>query len=429
MKRFKRIAVFLAAVVLVLSFAACDGGGGLFGRPNRKNVFRVGISENTEEHAMMQSLIAGFKKANTDVTIDFSVESYSGNYSDKLVSQASSGELPDLFFTLDSLVGYFASTKITVDLGDYFTQYGFSDDLIYPEVAEVGKVGDEIHMLGREYSQVVLYYNKAIFDDAGESYPSESWTWDDMISAAGKIAKLDSDGTVLRAGLDMRLNWPVTMLQYFEGKGGTLFNENGTAGQINDKARAAYTELRDMTKSGAILDTFGNTGLSFTGSNVGMYFGVRADAPVINKSLASWDVVHVPDMETNVVALGASGYSVSALGQHKDLAVRFLFYIMSAEGQTILARSGNVVPALKSLADSNEWKDYPKAGINQNAFLQETGVKKVFPISTYMSKPQNAGMLTDALNKQVTSPILSSSGAISASDWSSYETALTNAMK
>ncbi len=428
MKSIKRMAVCLLAVVLMLSLAAC-GGGGLFGGKNRKNVFRVGIDENTEENAMMQSLIAGFKKANPDVTIEFSVESYSGNYSDKLVSQASSGELPDLFFTLDSLVGYFASTKITVDLSEYFEQYNFSTDLIYEDVAKVGMVGNEVHMLGREYSQVVMYYNKAIFDDAGQSYPTDDWTWDDAVAAARNITLTDNDGTVLRAGIDMRLNWPVTMLQYFEGNGGKLFNAEGTAGAINENARQAYVELRDLTREGVILDTFGNTGLSFTGGNVGMYFGVRSDAATVNKSLSSWDVVHVPAFENNVVALGASGYSVSALGQHKDVAVRFLFYIMSEEGQTILAKSGNVVPALKSLADSSDWINYPKTGINYSAFLQEESVQKVYPISSYMNKPQNATMLTDALNKQVTSMILSSKGSISAATWSAYEQALTTAMK
>lgn len=429
MKKILKLSTLFALIAtIVFSFAACAGGGVGGGGTSSKNLFRIGIEERADENEMMTSLIAGFKKENPDVTIEMKTEVYSGNYSDKLISQASAGALPDLFFTLDTLVGYFASKKITVDLSDYFQTYGFSTDLIYEEVAQVGKVGEEIHMLGREYSQVVVYYNKAIFDAAGQSYPTESWTWNDMISAARQLVQKDGN-VVTRAGIDMRLNWPVTMLQYFTGKNGTILNAEGSAGSINAEARSAYTELRDLVKEGVILDTFGNTGLSFMSSNVGMYFGVRSDAPTVNKSLAEWDVVHVPDMDNHVVSLGASGYSVSALSPHKELAIRFLFYIMSESGQTILAKSGNVVPALKSLADSADWTSQPKSGINYQAFLQEEGVTKVYPVSYYLKDASKTNKLTDALNKLVTSPILSTTGTIPDSTWTSYETQLTNALR
>lgn len=426
-KWMSRLLLALAVLGLAFSLAGCGDSPG--GGHTSKNVFRVGIEENADEHTMMDNLIAGFKAANPDVSLEFKVESYSGNYSDKLIAQASNGALPDLFFTLDSLVGYFASKNITVPLNEYLDTYDFSTDLIYDEVLEVGRVGDEIHMLGREYSQVVLYYNQKVFDAAGVAYPTEDWTWDEMIEAARGLVDTDTDGTVLRAGIDMRLNWPVTMLQYFEGHNGSILNENGSSGSIDAAARDAYTELRGLVQEGVILNTFGNTGLSFTSGNVGMYFGVRSDATTINRSLDKWNVVHVPDMDRHVVSLGASGYSVSALSPHKEIALRFLFYIMSTEGQTILAKTGNVVPALRALAASPDWTSQPKEGLNYQAFLQETDVVKVYPISTYLAEPSAANKLIDALNKQVTSPILSSVGTISSETWTMYENSLTNALR
>ncbi len=373
--------------------------------------------------------LADFKAANPDVTLEFKIESYSGNYSDKLISQASNGALPDLFFTLDSLVGYFASRRITVPLNESMAEYGVSTDDIYEEVLEVGKVGDEIHMLGREYSQVVLYYNQKVFDDAGVGYPTEDWTWEDMIAAGRKLAKKDTDGTVLQAGIDMQLNWPTTVMQYIEGNNGKIFNTDGSTGSFDANAREALLELRSLVDEGVILNTFANTGLSFMSGNIGMYFGVRSNANAVNRALPSWNVVHVPDMTKHVVSLGASGYSVSALSPHQDVALQFLFFIMGKGGQTILARSGNVVPALRSLADSPEWTAYPKAGLNYEAFLQEDGVTKVYPVSTYLANPSTANKLTDALNKQVLEPFLSSKNSVSDAVWKAYEDALTTSMR
>lgn len=427
----KGLFCMLVSGVIVLSGTACGGGGGGFhgGGGGSKNTFRIGIEENSNERTMAEKLITGFKAANPDITLDFKIESYSGNYSDKLIAQASNGALPDVFFTLDSLVGYFASKRITVDVSRYFDEYNFSADSIYEDVLSVGKVGEEVHMLGREYSQVVLYYNKDIFDDAEVSYPTEEWTWDDMIAAGRKLVKKDAQGVVTQMGIDMKLNWPVTMLQYFAGNGGWVFNQEGTAGALDEKTRTAYVELRDLVKEGVILNTYGNTGLSFTGGNVGMYFGVRADAPTVNKQLDSWDVVHVPDLPTPAVGLGASGYSVSALGSHKDVAIKFLFYIVSEEGQQLLAETGSVVPVLKSLSsETADWTKYPAEGINFRAFLPEENTKKVFPISTYMSNPSKSNKIIDALN-DVTSKVLSSSGEIGSSVWNGYETSLTTALR
>lgn len=42
-------------------------------------------------------------------------------------------------------------------------------------------------------SNVILYYNKDLFDKAGVAYPTNDWTWDDMLAAAKKLT-LDTNG-------------------------------------------------------------------------------------------------------------------------------------------------------------------------------------------------------------------------------------------
>ena len=39
----------------------------------------------------------------------------------------------------------------------------------------------------------MLFYNKALFDQAGVSYPTETWTWADAQAAAEKIRALGDD--------------------------------------------------------------------------------------------------------------------------------------------------------------------------------------------------------------------------------------------
>jgi multiple sugar transport system substrate-binding protein len=38
---------------------------------------------------------------------------------------------------------------------------------------------------------IALWYNRALFDQAGVAYPTDDWTWEDLYAAAKKITKAD----------------------------------------------------------------------------------------------------------------------------------------------------------------------------------------------------------------------------------------------
>ena len=42
---------------------------------------------------------------------------------------------------------------------------------------------------------VVTYFNKRMFDEAGVAYPTDDWTYDDMLAAAEKLTIKAPDGT------------------------------------------------------------------------------------------------------------------------------------------------------------------------------------------------------------------------------------------
>ena len=45
----------------------------------------------------------------------------------------------------------------------------------------------KIYGVPKDKDNVVLVYNKEMFDAAGVSYPDESWTWDDLTDASQRI--------------------------------------------------------------------------------------------------------------------------------------------------------------------------------------------------------------------------------------------------
>ena len=83
-----------------------------------------------------------------------------------------------------------------------------------------------------------------------------------------------------------------------------------------------------------------------------------------------WDVVTFPRLPYKaMVGSGTSGYAISKDSTYKDKAVDLLSNIVSEEGQRVIAKGGNLVPVLKSLANDDCWKTVPTKGINQDAFI------------------------------------------------------------
>ncbi len=53
----------------------------------------------------------------------------------------------------------------------------------------------------KDYDTIALWYNKTLFDEAGISYPDETWTWDTLKDAAKKLTKDDGSQYGFCAGL------------------------------------------------------------------------------------------------------------------------------------------------------------------------------------------------------------------------------------
>jgi multiple sugar transport system substrate-binding protein len=58
-------------------------------------------------------------------------------------------------------------------------------------LAEIETVDGHQYAIPNAYNAVGLLFNKKLFDEAGEPYPTDDWTWDDMRRAAKAVSKPD----------------------------------------------------------------------------------------------------------------------------------------------------------------------------------------------------------------------------------------------
>ncbi len=146
---------------------------------------------NGQENTL-KGIVDAFQAANTDVKVDYEVVPYA-DYDTKLNTLLASGSEPDLFE-----VGYenfrtYASKELLLDLTPTIAADAAFKPEIYKKLAY-----DAFNYNGKQmgvthsFSDVVLFYNKDLFDAKGLKYPDASWTWKEELETAQKLTDAKS---------------------------------------------------------------------------------------------------------------------------------------------------------------------------------------------------------------------------------------------
>jgi multiple sugar transport system substrate-binding protein len=148
--------------------------------------------------AVQKNLIDPFT-AKTGIKVDLEILPW-GEYWTKLQTLSATGGMPDVYCMSAAYAWEYADKKMAMDLQPLFNQDFKADDYFMP-VTDFGWIrypdskGD-LYAVPFRWVLGGLFYNKDIFDAAGVDYPTDSWTYDDMLAAAQKLTKDENgDGT------------------------------------------------------------------------------------------------------------------------------------------------------------------------------------------------------------------------------------------
>lgn len=118
-----------------------------------------------------------------------------------------SDEAPDLLeiggFPIGNLGGTF------IDLNPYVAEIEGLEEDLFPGLIEATRHGGTLPALPVEVSPPLVMYNKEMFDRAGMCYPTEEWTWDEMVEMAKKLTLRNERGiaTQFGFGIDIDIEW------------------------------------------------------------------------------------------------------------------------------------------------------------------------------------------------------------------------------
>ena len=382
-----------AAFSTLISLASCGNS-----KKNDPKVLTIATSGDVSENDILTTFRRGFlaKEENKDITI--SIIKINDNYDSWINKKLYVDQVPDLIQVYDYSSEFWTNfdtdgrgNGLFYPISEYFNRDGLNENDYFPSIIEMTKSGpsgdNNMYWMPRDYNKVVCVYNKKIFDAAGISYPTSSWTYDDFVSISESLlAKKDSitqySKTATFYPADMNLNWQAFYYPLLKSYNADLIDrENGKALLNEEVVKTQFRKVLDMPLRGLAVPPDNQTSAPFANKQAAMMFVSRPNVTNYVKSLGAdnIDFVSMPiysdkTASQSFVGMGCTGYAIttSCAPEKRETAWKFLKYIISEEGQNAFSKMGSGVPVIKSLANDpeSEFRKYlPNA--NNDAFVSD----------------------------------------------------------
>jgi multiple sugar transport system substrate-binding protein len=354
----------ILSLVLALLLAGCavpapaaqTGAGGEAAAPEQTTITYFTFSAAPDHMADIEQMVAAFEAANPGITVKVETAPFD-QYFTKLQTLIAGGTPPDTFeLNYENFVSY-ASKGVLKDLTDLAAADAGAVEGYYPLAYQAFSLDGKQYGLPESFSNVVLYYNKDLFDAAGVEYPTAEWTWKEELEAAQKLTNAD-------AGVWGEFS-PVQFWEFYKTvaqNGCSVLSADRTEVTINqpgcvealtwmiDKINKYHISPTDAEMAGVSDgDLFMQGKLAMLRTGIWMFSGFK-DAPF------TWDIALEPGNTQKAHHFFSNGVAVSANSAYPEAAWKWAqFFTGSPEAAKIRVASSWELPALNDQTLFDEW--------------------------------------------------------------------------
>lgn len=315
---------------------------------------------------ILRPILADFEKENPDIKVDFM--HIPQNYFQKIHLLFASNTAPDVIFINNQYLPIYANAGLLEELSQ--------SDEFYPKTLKALSWKGKLYAIPRDVSNLVVFYNKNIFDEKHVAYPKNNWTLNEYLETAKKLTSSNIFGTSFDEN-------PLFYLPYIMSNGGGILPDEINTKETQDSINF-YADLRKKyhvapLKSESASATMGQM---FLQGKLAMYVSGRWMVPKLREDADfDWDIVKFPSGNSgSIVPLDASGWAVSKSSKHKAEAKKLINYLSSKENSEKFATSGLIVPARKDAANSKYFLD-GKNPKNSQIFLEIIETSQPTPVT------------------------------------------------
>lgn len=309
-------------------------------------------------------------------------------YDQKVQTMIAGGTSPDIIELAEQIHAYSSKGQI-ISLNEFVEASGIDLDERYGSVREVYSTGGKLYAMPDRGGAMIVYYNRDLFDEAGVSYPTKDWTWDNLLDAAKKLTIKEGD-EVKQWGFAAGSWWPWWMSFMYQN-GGRIIDENNKPvvnTPENVEALQFYNDLvwkHHVAPSPVDYANMGNPGPDQLFAQGIVAFEITGfwNIASLNKvPELNWDIAPVWRNKEGATPIFGSGLAISKDCKNPEAAFKIIEFMTSEEGQMPIVEKVQDAPANLSVLKSDAFLKaaWSEKEINMNTFAQSADAIFVPPL-------------------------------------------------
>ena len=337
---------------------------------NTEGTVRVFQFVNTIGIAAVDGAIERFGEKYPNVTIEPQYVPFTnwGEYISAFFNQMATGNPPDVFISPIEGFSEVARHDLLIDLDEIVE----SDDELQDALADIdpnllagmrSRPSGKLNFYPMQWQNVVMYYNKSKFDEAGIPYPAANWTWADFLETSKALTKRDSDGHATQYAYIIPSRNFMLQPWFITNDASVLDDEwrNSTVTDPNFQETLQF--LHDLIHDHGVATAFdvGDDVGQFAAGQVAMISAGHWPAPSLLESGMEGNVgVQImPTHHGEGTVYGIAGASITQSSQDKELALEFLKELTGETYQKFIADNFFGIPSSRMHATTAEYLRFP----------------------------------------------------------------------
>jgi multiple sugar transport system substrate-binding protein len=349
-------------------------------------------------------LIPGFEKTHKNIKIRLNSSLGDTGYDAKLLTLIAGKIPPDVFHVTQANFPFYATKGLLMDLTPFIeNDPKFKMDDYFEPVMDGLRFQGKLYGLPSDFSTIVLFYNKRLFDKCGVPYPDDTWDLNKFLWAAKKLTRdTDGDGVLDQFGfynLESYNRWPAWVWM----NGGDIMTPDLKRCTLDDpksiEGLKFYIDL--SVKHNVAPKAAQSIGQDFEEMFMSERVAMIADSRYAYKRFAKglafqWDVAPMPKGKYRATTFIWGGNCILTSTKHPKEAWEFLKFLSGYEGALLNVKAGNAFPAYKKVAMSDTVLKSPLSPPHDRVFIDAIAYGKQAPFPPQFSEFNQAMVKLDA---------------------------------
>jgi len=356
-----------AAAALALSVLACTVQAAP--PPETQGTLKLYQRTNPSIVAVTEAGIKRFQARypNVKVEVQWKPLGEWGEYISGFLNQVASGDVPDIYEVAIEGFSSVASRNVFTPLDDIIAKDDSAKSLLADLDPNILKgmsyaTGGKLYFFPTNWNNVVVFYNKDMFDAAGIPYPKSSWTWDEFLAASQKLTKRDASGQVSQYGYFVP-GYNFGIAPWFLTNDTDKLKNNWRESNIKDpKFKESMVFLHELIHKHKAAPNYarGTGEPQFVAKQVAMISAGHWPVPLLlQNGLNNVGVTMMPYKRKDVTVFGIGGLGITRATKNPELTWELVKELTGAVAQQQYAETKRSIPALRSIANTAEFLKFP----------------------------------------------------------------------